>query len=614
MAEKKVVELRINSNLDDIANILDKINENLQGQDDELKKIKKSTKAAETGVKSLSAGFKGMGLAIKAIGIGLIIEAFNLFKDVLSKNQRVVDLFNTAIGALSIAFNDLIGFVVNNFPNVIKIFKDVFENPAEYIKKFSDFIDAYLIESMQSLLDTVGFLGDAFSKLFKGDFEGALESVKKAGKESIDILTGVNNSFDKGSKIITDAANSISDYAFKTFKASEANVKLQNTALLAAAQQARLVEQYDRQAEKLRQLRDNDLASIDDRIKANDELGKVLENQEKAMIAQASLQVQAAQNTFNLNKTIENQVALTESLTNKEGVLAQIEGFRSEQIVNSIALRRELIDLDKSRLEGLADLAVVQAEFDAEQEGNELRKLQIKKENLEKEKATELERLQFNIDQTILGTQARVDAELLFATKKQEINNAITTNEKEQSDIRKENAKIEAEAKLAIQTQFTDAIAASLGAISQLFAQGTAASKIAALAEIAIGTGTGFINALDIAQKSAKATGPAAAFAFPVFYATQLAAVLGAASKAKSILSTVKGGGGSGAIPSAPSNLVTSGGPSAPQFNVVGANGISQVAQSLAGNRQPIKAFVVGKDVSTQQALDRNIVKFASLG
>lgn len=610
--ETKVIEIKVDSNIEDIATDLGKLNKKFEDSSKEIKDIKKSTSNAESGVKSLANGFKGMGLALKALGIGLILEAFNQFKEVLGKNQKVVDLFNTAIGALSIAFNDLIGFVGDKFPAVIKIFQDAFENPTKYLKKFGDSIKENLIERFNSYLKTIGYISEALQKVFEGDFLGAIDSVKNAGKESIDILTGVNDTFDRGKKLVVDAANAISDYAVKTFKASEANIKLQNSALLAAAQQARLVEQYDRQAEKLRQLRDNDLISIEDRIKANDDLGKVLEKQQKAMISQADLQVQAAKNTYNLNKTIENQVALTESLTNKEGVLAQIEGFRSEQIVNSISLSKELLELDKSKIDGLAELAIAQSEFDADQEGNELRKLAIKKENLEKEKITELERLQFNIDQTVKGTQLRVDAELEFATKKQEINNSITANEKEQSDIRTANAKAEAEAKLAAQTEFGNAIAASLGAISQLFEQGTAASKIAALAEIAIGTGTGFINALTIAQAGAKATGPAAPFAFPIFYATQLAAVLGAASKAKNILTTVKGGGGGGGI-SAPANPATASVPAAPQFNVVGTSGVNQIAQGL-GNQSPVQAYVVGSQVTTQQALDRNIVRTATLG
>ena len=41
--------------------------------------------------------------------------------------------------------------------------------------------------------------------------------------------------------------------------------------------------------------------------------------------------------------------------------------------------------------------------------------------------------------------------------------------------------------------------------------------------------------------------------------------------------------------------------------------GVNQIASTLA-NQQPIKAYVVGKEVSTQQSLDRNIVKNATLG
>lgn len=60
------------------------------------------------------------------------------------------------------------------------------------------------------------------------------------------------------------------------------------------------------------------------------------------------------------------------------------------------------------------------------------------------------------------------------------------------------------------------------------------------------------------------------------------------------------GGGGGGAAP-------------APSFNVVGNSGVNQIAQTL-GNQQPVQAYVVANNVTTQQSLDRNIVNNASLG
>lgn len=618
--ENKVVKLEIQSNLDSVTKDVKKLSGTFEDTASEVKNIQKSTKAAESGIKSMADGFKGMGLAIKAIGIGLVIEGFNLFKEILGKNQKVVDAFNTVIGALSIAFNDLIGFVFDNFPNVVKIFKDVFENPTTYLKKFGDLIKENLIERFNSFLDTIGYIGDAISKVFSGDFAGAMDSVKKAGKESIDVLTGVNNTFDRGKKAVVDAAEAIGEYAVKTYKASEANIKLQNSAILAAAEQGRLVEQYDRQAEKLRQIRDNDLLSIDDRIKANNDLQKVLEKQQTAMIAQANLQVQAAQANYSMNKSIENQAAVTEALANKEGVLAQVEGLRSEQIANSISLQKEKIALGQSEIEGLNALAIEQKKFDEQLETNELKKLEKQKANLEEEKSIELQRLQAKIDSAVLGTQARVDAELEYATKKQEIDNALKTNAVETSKVLLEQEKATAEGKKAIQEATLSNVESGISLLKGLFEGNQDVQKGLLIAESATGIAriviaTQAANAAD--ALSAAAMGPVYG---PLFLGKKLilnkvsaglgiAANIAATSKALSAL----GGGG------APSGGGATGGggaaPSAPQFNVVGQGGMNQIAQSLgAQEQQPVQAYVVAGAVTTGQSLNRNIINNASMG
>jgi len=58
-----------------------------------------------------------------------------------------------------------------------------------------------------------------------------------------------------------------------------------------------------------------------------------------------------------------------------------------------------------------------------------------------------------------------------------------------------------------------------------------------------------------------------------------------------------------------------SGGPQAPDFNIVGQSPSNQLAAAVKGQfNQPVKAYVVSKDVSTAQEMDRNIVGAASLG
>jgi hypothetical protein len=75
----------------------------------------------------------------------------------------------------------------------------------------------------------------------------------------------------------------------------------------------------------------------------------------------------------------------------------------------------------------------------------------------------------------------------------------------------------------------------------------------------------------------------------------------------------------SGVEPSVPSasSAAGSGGGSvpAPQFNIVGQSGTNQLAQSIGGQfDQPIRAYVVGGDVTTSQQLQRQRVRTATFG
>lgn len=74
----------------------------------------------------------------------------------------------------------------------------------------------------------------------------------------------------------------------------------------------------------------------------------------------------------------------------------------------------------------------------------------------------------------------------------------------------------------------------------------------------------------------------------------------------KNILSTnpMSSGGGSGGSNASASG---GGGSSAPQFNIVGQSSTNQLTATIAGQQnRPVQTFVVGSQVTSQQALDRN--------
>lgn len=154
--------------------------------------------------------------------------------------------------------------------------------------------------------------------------------------------------------------------------------------------------------------------------------------------------------------------------------------------------------------------------------------------------------------------------------------------------------------------------AGALGALSMALGQGTAAGKAAAIAEIAITTGIGFAKALEIAQKSAAGTGPAAAFAFPIFYASQLAAVLGAVGQAKEILSGVKGGPATpvfiqgGAASAAAPGAAPRGG-AAPQD-------IAAQTPQFVDTTPTVQAYVLSGNVTSAQEADAKLSTRRNIG
>jgi hypothetical protein len=347
MANKTIIEAEITSNVGDVTK--------------DVNNLDKSTKEAAGGFKGMGKAIRGIGTALKAAGIGLVVALFAKLGEVFSKNQKVLDTFNTAMEFLSIVFNDFFKFLENNIGTVTGFFKDIFENPKQSIIDFGNAIKDNLVERFNSLLDTFGHLGSALKKLFEGDFKGAIESVKEAGKESIDILTGVDGSVDKITETVKTAKDAITDYAKSTLDAANNLVELNKAAELAAAKNQQIIEQKDREAELQRQIRDDESLTFEKRIEANEKLATILKDQEKAMLANVQVIVDAAQAQKDKNNSDENQIALIQAQTEKAAVLAQITGFQSEQLVNNISLQKEqkqvALDNVNAQLEAYSSLA-----------------------------------------------------------------------------------------------------------------------------------------------------------------------------------------------------------------------------------------------------------------
>lgn len=458
MAKKYVVELDVDASA---------ANQSIDVVGDKVKNIgEQGKKSAE----KASSGFKKMAETItKSLGVvTLIAGALNIVKDIIAQNQKVVDFFSVAFGVLADVVRAAFDYITNNAGKVVDYFKQIFDDPVQSLIDFGNAIKENIIERFVSFGETLGLIGKAVAEFFTGEFSQSWETLKQAGKESIDVLTGVDDTVDKVSEAVSEAADTFGKFIDKSIKSNKELVKLQNNAKLAAAEQQRLAEQYDRSAELLRQTRDNERKSIEDRIKANNQLNDVLDKQEEAELAVANAQIDAAQATFNHTKKLDDQVALTQALAAADGVRAKIAGLRSEQQMNDLALSKEKNELLKKQAESEAQLDINQQKFYASRIKNDENRINALIKIAQQERAIELQRLQEQIDTYAVGTQARLDAEIEYAAKKQEIDQQIITLEGDKKKAVLERIKTEAENEKKWQEQKYELAAASMTALADL--------------------------------------------------------------------------------------------------------------------------------------------------
>jgi len=605
MAVKKTIE--IEATTDDAVKEINKLKKQVEQLNKTVvennKDTEKSLKGVENASKSTASGVKAIGTTLKAIGIGLLLSALGTLQDLFNSNQKAVDIFDTAFESVSIAFNDFVKFIDSNFGTISDFFKEIFENPTKTVKELGEAIKNNIIERFNSALEVAGLLGKAFKQIFSGDFSGALETAKQASVEFVDVLVGVDDSLKKGVNGFIEINKNIMDYTNGVVDSAKANVELRKQSELLEIVNQGLIESYDIQAEKLRQTRDDDRLTIEERIKANNELMTVLQEQQKVMIENADKRIQVAQ--IELNKDKNNQearLAFQTALNEKKAIEAQVTGFLSEQKINEIGLERELQDLKQSDIDASSERYLAEKTFNAELIEDDVKRIESLINLAEEEERIETERLTTKRDLYKEGTQAYVDAN-------NELLNAQLENSQKQKGLQVELSKF----KQAVEAQDikrneqaeeakANAIRGSLGAVAGLIDESSGFGKGIAVSQAIISTYAG-------ATKALEQGGLFGAVGAAAIIASGLGNVKNIVSTKKPPLPSFAKGGGSSGGGSANINASVP-----PAFNVVGQSVESQLAESISNQQnQPVQAYVVSSDVSTAQELDRNIVRGASL-
>ena len=629
MAVQKQIEIIVDT--DKAKKPVIELNKDLQQTEDSIKNIgdnsaksfnntaKNATKSSR-GIGKITKSVKGLGVAFKALGIGLIIAGIAAITEAFKSNQKVVDavsiVFETIGGVLSQITNafvrvyESVSQSTENFDALGRIMSNVLKIAVTPFK-VAFFGIKLAVEQVQLAWEKSVFGGKDADKIkqLTLDIQETKKALIEVGTDALqavkDIGSDVGEAIDEVTNIATVATQELKKVSVSSARSqAEALVQARNNAKLLTVAQQGLIEQYDVQAEKQRQLRDSDLTSISDRIEANNKLKEVLDKQEEAMLKNADQLIQIARLELQRNNTIDNQVALQEALNEKKAVEARIEGMRSEQLTNANSLKREELELIQSATDAETERSLAQQKFVADQITNEQLRFQelLKINELEKElRASDLED-QINNYQT--GTQARVDAENALkdflqqnANERIEIEKKVSENNKRISEENEKRDELVAAAKVNMAQNVSNLI-------GQIAGKDTAVAKGVAVASATISGIEGVQNAFTTASKSPVTT------VFPAYPYVQ-AGLAGAFSalQIREILKTDPTG------KSVSSPRSTSQGQSAPAFNLVQGTETSQITDAInQQNQHPTQAYVVSSEVETQAALDRQIETRASFG
>ena len=665
MSEIKVIELQVKTNLDNANSGLGRFKTGLK----EVSNQAKETTQSVTGMSKVEGTINAIG-----DGVGKLNPAFGAaVKGANGLILKMWEMVANPIGAILAGIVITAKFLYEAFQSSVaggKELKTIFAGISAVGTQVKD----ALFGLGRALINVY----TAAYKFITLDFAGAMESMKDANKEATESFKQLGNAADGTTfKIIKnlEKQQQANDKARKVQAVvqSETNKLLvqsreiltDETASIAAKKKAlEEVTKAEKESSKEKvRIAAEDLRILKEKAVA---LGGEAEKKMKGEIREATIalnesETENAMTGIKLNKQrkmllrqetedakaaiADKKAADAEAAAKKKEIYdadkAELEERLREEGL-SFAKRRQLVkddlllnDKDRKKLndqinkderksveDHLKAIADLNRKYDEEKE-NRLADTAVKKEELdytrrvkeieglaqtELEKQTLIEKLDTE-HKARMTVAAKTDAEKKAADAK-----AIDDKRKEEETKAEQNKN----AAIANSKQNLSNIINGLETTGLAKSKaGQAISKALALTQIGIDSAV----ALSKASTLANAEGAAAQLAFPLVPGIgTIARVLSYTSTALSVASNIvrakqllSGGGGGGAASGGSTAPSPTG--SAPQFNVVGATGVNQLAGAISNReQQPVQAYVVANNVTTAQGLDRNIIRSATLG
>ena len=548
-----------------------------------------------------------LNTAVKLVGIVGAKSLLNL----ASAGDKIKDLedkFNNAAGAAK----EIADLRLDNLAGDMTFLSSAWEGFLLSIEDGTGILNKISRGAIQFLTKSITKLQDAFSFLSFAN-EETWFAIKEITKGSVDIVVGSFFKLGSNIKLFSNKAKLLiseipiigqaidKETVEKNIKQAEESLNLANKVIEKGVQRYNFVrlkkdtfwirysedkkikEQIIKEKQKQKELEELQ-KEFDELSEEQREENKKKRDEERKKLAKLeekyNKKIQDEEDKTYLAKAQRQRERALEELNALK--LSTEEKRKAEKSINDFYDNQEALAKEKDEEK--------EKERKAKESQERLKELSIKKEeddlSFDEQRALILHRENLLKEDAIINAQDRLKLENEFSEAKKQIALAETEFKKQQVN---ETINV-------------------LGALQSVVGQQTVAGKALGIATATINTFQGATEALkqkstlpspfDVIAKIANVT---------AVVATGLKTVKNIASVK---IPAVAGGGGGGSIPSA--GAVAS---QPPAFNIVGSDSTNQLADAISGQeKQPIKAYVTTNDVTTGQALERNIVQGASIG
>jgi hypothetical protein len=554
--------------------------------------------------------------------------------------EKILNGLFAVLEPIAMAFANLVGSLLENktvmaaLGKVVGVVGGVFSSLFSIIKALGTFVVGNFINAFKSLVGVLGGVG----KVLKGVFTFDLDAIKEGVASVKDtVVTGFTAAVDNTKALGKGLVTAVTDDFMAGFDAAESSFSEGSKRLTKKEKEER--DKRNAEGKKAREeaakvLLEAELSLMDERDRKLKERELKFNEDKKKLIAAGItdftlLEKAYREDVADINKEFDDkaaadrQKAADEAKKQRDDELKKafedeklaLDLKKSQGLLSEEEYQAELFEIKKAYATDAA--ALTQAEIDNNNAlaANRKTLLDNEKKALSEQIAAAQATFEFNKNNNTLTYADQLkafDDISALQRKKLELEKAsadqLVAFDQETATKRKQIEANIAAAKIGI-------VSNALATVAQAVGQNTVAGKALSIAQATIDTYAGANKAL--------ATYP------PPFGAIAAGTViLAGLLNVKKILSTKipaapgtsgAGSSGGGSI-SAPTAAFSNPGITAPQIGATSAQ-TGTLANIVAGsiNRnnstsQPIRAYVVGNDVSTQQQLDRRIRTAARLG